>query len=121
MSISVPLKFHIARGILAVLFLLCIVAIGSAIHDYSETRDSLIFWQAKLEEERLGSKTKPGFDSPAGRVRRLEEHLESIPQSLLAPGICLVLFGGLLYLSSAKVRESIMKSPAKDVEKSSQD
>ena len=116
MSTAVPLKFHIARGIMAILALLCLGAIGFGIHEYSETKDSLNFCKSKLNEERRGGKITSGFDSPSVRVRRLEERMEKIPESLLAPVICLFLFGGLFYLSSAKVRKSFMTVPNQDFE-----
>jgi hypothetical protein len=107
MSYKVPLKFHVARVVLAVLILLCLSVIGSGIYEYIETQDSLKHWQVKLEQEKQGEKVISGFDSPTRRVRDLKERLEKIPQTFIAPAVCIVLFSVLLYLSSKKVREEI--------------
>ena len=76
--------------------ILSAVGIGTTLHGWSETQDSLDHWRSRLAS--APADTSPADDPPAARVRRLEEQLDKVPERLFAQGVVLALSVVMLVL-----------------------
>lgn len=98
-------RLVVAIVILGCLALLCAVDVGTALHAWTETQDSLDHWRARQAEEAAeGSEARPGFDSPAVRIRRLEEDLDAFPERLFAAGGMFLFSSALVLLGVRRLR-----------------
>ena len=96
-------KLRIAMICLVGFFVIAWIALGMNVHAYFDTIESLHFWQDELTkdiaaEEAGGAPKKYGYNlNPKGRVRRLEEKLDSVKEGFAVPILMIFVFGGLLY------------------------
>lgn len=96
-------KFGAALVVLAGFCVLCVGGLGVAVHGIAETGDSLAHWRAKAEEPQAENALP--MDSPAVRVRRLEEELASHHERAAVCGGMLLFFGVLTTLGALKWRK----------------